>query len=253
MKQYNFDESCNYYDFLETSEKENKERNLFLEKIFKKYNIKSVFDLTCGTGAQAIYFLEKGYKIKASDYSKGMVSVANNKLKKLKIKDRFIVGDMRTINHGKADAVITMFNAIGHLSKADFEKALLNFKKNLKPNGYYIFDIYNLNVLPKGLPLKKHIDNMEEVGDLFLVRFCENKLNTKKGILTTKHGLYIQHGIRPYHVIKNHWDMQIYVYKELKDILERNGFKVLKVYGGPNFSKFDDKNSESIYLVTQKR
>ena len=40
---------------------------------FKKYKIKSVFDLTCGTGAQAIYFLKKGYLVKASDYSKGMI------------------------------------------------------------------------------------------------------------------------------------------------------------------------------------
>lgn len=253
MKLYNFDDSCNYYDYIETSEEEDRERNLFLERIFKRYNIKSIFDLTCGTGAQAIYFLRKGYKVKASDYSKGMVSVANKKLRKLNMKNRFQVADMRTVNLGKADAVITMFNAIGNLSKADFEKTLLNIKDNLKPKGFYIFDIYNLNVLPNGLPLKKHIDVIKEIGDLYLVRFCENKVNLKKGVLSTKHKLYIQHGIRPYRVIKNDWDMQIYVYKELKEMLERNGYRILEVYGGPDFSKFEDMNSESIYLVTQKK
>lgn len=253
MKQYSYDESCNYYDFLETSEKENKERNVFLEKVFKKYKIRSFFDLTCGTGAQAIYFLKKGYNVKASDYSKGMISVANEKLKKLNIKERFLVGDMRSINLGKADAVITMFNAIGHLSKADFEKSLSNFKDNLKPKGYYIFDIYNLNEISNGLPLKRHIDNIKEIGTLYLVRFCENKINMRNGKLTTKHELYIQHDFEPYHVVKSHWDMQLYVYKELKEILERNGFKVLEVYGGANQSKFKDKTSESIYLVTQKQ
>lgn len=253
MKQYSYDESSKYYDLLETSDKENKERNDFLEKAFKKYKITSVFDLTCGTGAQAIYFLKKGYSVKASDYSKGMISVANDKLKELKRKERFLVGDMRNIKFGKADAVITMFNAIGHLSKTDFEKSLLNFKENLKPKGYYIFDIYNLNEIPNGLPLKRHIDNIKEIGTIYLVRFCENKINMKNGKLTTRHELYIQHDMEPYQILKSHWDMQLYVYNQLKEILERNGFKVLEVYGSPNFSKFNDKKSESIYLVTQKQ
>lgn len=252
MKQYSYDESCNYYDLLEISHKDNKERNSFLEKMFKKYKIKSFFDLTCGTGAQAIYFLKKGYLVKASDYSKGMVAVANNKLKKLKRKEKFIVGDMRTINFGKADAVITMFNAIGHLSKKDFEKTLQNIKNNLKPKGHYIFDIYNLNDMPRDLPLNKHIDVVKEKGDLCLVRFCENKLNIKTGKLTTLHELYVQHNLEPYKIIKSHWDMQLYSFKELKGILERNDLKVLDVYGGPDRSKFNDKKSESIYLITQK-
>jgi len=255
MKQYSYDESCGYYDLLETSEKENKERNAFLERVFKKYKIKSVFDLTCGTGAQAIYFLKKGYSVKASDYSQGMIDVANNKLKKLKRKERFLCGDMRTTKFGKADAVITMFNAIGHLSKKEFEKSLGNFKDNLKPKGYYIFDIYNLNEMPNGLPLNKHIDNARDIknGELYLVRFCENKLNMKKGILCTRHELYVQHDMKPYRIIKSHWDMQLYVYPELKQILERNGLKVLEVHGGADFSKFNDKKSESIYIVAQKK
>lgn len=253
MKQYSYDESCRYYDFLETSTKENKERNSFLEKAFKKYKIKSVFDLTCGTGAQAIYFLKKGYTVKASDYSQGMIDVANDKLKKLKRKERFVKADMRNIKFGKADAVITMFNAIGHLSKADFEKSLENFKDNLKPKGYYIFDIYNLNEIANGLPLNKHIDNVREIGTLYLVRFCENILNKRKGIITTKHELYIQHDFEPYHIVKSHWDMQLYLYKELKEILERNGLKVLEVHGDAKMSKFNDKRSESIYIVAQKQ
>ncbi|HOW29789.1 MAG TPA: class I SAM-dependent methyltransferase [archaeon] len=253
MKQYSYEQTCKYYDLLETSEKDNKERNSFLERAFKKYKIKSIFDLTCGTGAQAIYFLKKGYKIKASDYSKGMIDVANDKLHKLKRKEKFLVGDMRTIKFGKADAVITMFNAIGHLSKTDFEKALSNFKENLKPKGYYIFDIYNLNEMPNGLPKHKHIDNVVSKDNLYIVRYCTNKLNMNTGKITTIHEWHIQQDMNPYNIIKNKWDMQLYVYKELKEILERNGFKVLEVYGNAKMSKFKDKTSESIYLITQKQ
>lgn len=253
MKQYSYDESSKYYDLLETSDKENKERNDFLEKAFKKYKITSVFDLTCGTGAQAIYFLKKGYSVKASDFSKGMVDVANLKLKKENLKQRFVKGDMRDISFGKAEAVITMFNAIGHLSKKDFIKTLGNIKENLKPNGYYIFDIYNLKDMPRDLPLKKHIDIIKEKENTILVRFCENKLNLKTGILHTKHELLIQHNLEGYKTIKSHWDMQLYDFKEIKGILERNDFKVLEVYGGADRSTFKDKTSQSIYLITQKQ
>lgn len=253
MKQYSYEETSKYYDLLETCEKENLERNSFLEKTFKKYKIKSVFDLTCGTGAQAIYFLKKGYLVKASDYSKGMIEVANDKLKSLKIKDKFKKADMRTVKFGKADAVITMFNAIGHLSKADFKIALNNIKDNLKPKGYYIFDIYNLNEMPNGLPKHKHIDNVVSKDGLYIVRYCTNKLDIKTGKITTVHEWHIQHDLNPYKIVKNKWDMQLYVYKELEKTLERNGFRVLEVYGDPNFSKFNNNRSESIYLVTQKQ
>ena len=51
---------------------------------------------------------------------------------------------MRTAHIGEFDAVITIFNSIGHLTKADFEIALRNIHRNLKKDGLYIFDIANL-------------------------------------------------------------------------------------------------------------
>src|SRR5690606_20096416 len=62
---------------------------------------------------------------------------------------QLIKGDMRTTYAGEFDAVITIFNAIGHLTRHDFEKALRNIHRNLKRGGIYLFDIFNLNYLIK--------------------------------------------------------------------------------------------------------
>lgn len=45
---------------------------------------------------------------------------------------------MRTSQLGQFDAVLTIFNAICHLTVADFEQAVHNIAANLKPNGLYI-------------------------------------------------------------------------------------------------------------------
>lgn len=252
MKQYDYNAICKYYDVFELNEEENHKRNVFLEKVFKKYKIKTIFDLTCGTGAQAIHFLKKGYDVKASDFSKGMIEEANKKLKNLGSKERFLQKDMRKANFGKADAVITMYNAIGHLSKKEFEVALENFKDNLKPKGYYIFDLYNLTKMPEGLPLYKHIDNAVVKSDLFIIRYCVNKLNLSKGRIKTIHEWHIQKSYQPYKVIKNTWDLQLYTLKEMEEVLIKNGFKVLEVYGSSSFTEFNDKDSDSIFLIAQK-
>lgn len=253
MKEYFYEVTCRYYDMLELDHKDTDGRNEFLNKTFKKYNINSVFDLTCGTGAQAIYLLENGYSVKASDYSKGMIDIANQKLRKKKHHHKFIKADMRTVYLGEADAVISMFNAIGHLSKNQFRSALRNVKRNLKPNGYYIFDIYNSISMDKYLPKHKHIDVVFSKDNLFIVRYCKNILNKKTGILTTKHIWHIQNYMKPYKELKNIWDLQLYTYSELKKLLEEEGFEILELYGDCYFSEYHDKESEAIYLVTRKK
>src|SRR5476649_881288 len=95
--------------------------NKTIERILKKHKAKTVLDLTCGTGSQVFWLLKRGYQVSGSDISKGMLKIAETKAKKEKIKIKFLRGDVRTINVGKYDAAITIFNAVGHLSKAGFE------------------------------------------------------------------------------------------------------------------------------------
>ncbi len=80
-------------------------------------------------------------------FSPPLLDIARSKAKEMNRNIIFIGCDMRNVKAGKFDAVITIFNAIGHLTKADFETALQNIHTNLKDDGVYIFDIFNLQAL----------------------------------------------------------------------------------------------------------
>ena len=108
--------------------------------MLKKYNAENVLDLTCGTGSQALFFTKRGYKITGSDFSPDLLKIARKKANEAKLNLRFIDGDMRAIKVGSFDAAITMFNAVGHLTKFGSEKAMKNISKNLKAGGIYVFE-----------------------------------------------------------------------------------------------------------------
>lgn len=250
MKEYNYKQLAEYYDIMELSAYENYEKvNNFLDKLFKEYNVKSVLDMTCGTGAQTISLKKKGYDVVGSDISKDMLKFAESKSKELGIK--YYHGDIRISIFGKFDAVIAIFNAIGHLSKKDFDKAVKNVNHNLKENGLFIFDIFNLEFMKKNFINYKFIDEASENNGKKFVRFNKNSLNYKNGIMKLNQETYIQDGLSKPKIYKEVWDMQLYSSNELKRLLEKNGFEVIGFFNS-NREKLTDKDI-SIYSVARKR
>jgi len=252
LKKHKYSRLAERYDLVELGGGEGPFTSNFIDKILKRYKIKTVLDMTCGTGAQVIGLAKKGYKVSASDLNKDMLNIAKKKAKKKKLKIKFHLGDIRTARYGKFDAVISMFNAIGHLTKKDFEKAMKNVSENLNKNGLYIFDIFNLDFMKSG-GFTKHefIDMATEHKGMKLVRFNKNKLNVKKGILTLNQKEYSQEGQDKLKIIRESWDMKIYGIDELKKMLGNTGFKLIQVYGGEN-KKFHKKKSLSIVIVARR-
>lgn len=104
----------------------------FIDKLLQKYGVKTVADMTCGTGGQVFYLAEKGYEIVGSDFSPGLLEIARKKSCDKKIWLNFVDGDRREIYLSEFDAIIAIDNAIGHLVRDDFMLALSNIKRNLK-------------------------------------------------------------------------------------------------------------------------
>lgn len=132
-----YDDEAKHYDIFneETSQVINK----IIEKILKKHKVKTVLDLTCGTGSQIFYLAKKGFSVVGSDISAKMLKIARSKAQEQKLNIKFYKDDMRSAKLGTFDAVVTIFNAVGHLTKSDFIKAIQNINKNLNLNGLYIF------------------------------------------------------------------------------------------------------------------
>ncbi len=247
MKNYDYSVQAKYYDVLE--EYPSVEAfNKVLDKLLQKHKVKSVLDVTCGTGAQAIYLDKHGYKVTASDFSKEMVVIAQKKYPKIKFKH----ADMRSANLGKFDAVISIFNAIGHLSKSDFQKAIQNISNNLKTGGLYIFDILNFGFMKNNFIPYEFIDTCKEVDGTKYVRFNKNKFDKRKQLMTMNQKTYIQEGMDKPKIFKDSWDMQIYSSEQLKNILENNGFEIVE-FLSMDGKKFDKEKSLFILTIAKKK
>ena len=251
MKDYNYSRLAKYYDIVETNESVN-EFNEVLDKLLKKMNIKEVLDISCGTGLQSIALAKKGYKVTASDINGSMLKVAKEKAKREKINIEFRQGDMRNAKQGKFDAVISIYNSIGHLTKKDFEKAIRNIRENLKDEGVFIFDIFNLDFMKTAFIAHEFIDKSVEFDDMKFVRFNKNSFDSDKGLMSMNQKTYIQKGMDKPEVTKESWDMQIYNSDELKNILEKNGFEVVD-FLDMNGNKFDKDKSVFILTVARKK
>lgn len=79
-----YDDDAKYEEAINEDSPNSKTTNLTIEKILKKYNVKTVLDLTCGTGSQVFWLLKRGYQVSGADISKGMLSIAEKKRRKRK-------------------------------------------------------------------------------------------------------------------------------------------------------------------------
>ena len=114
------------------------QKNHIIETVLKKHNSKTVLDFTCGTGSQVFYLAKSGYQVTGIDINKDLLDIAKNKAQKISTHVTLSEGNMCSSTIGDFDVVISIFNAIGHLNKPDFEKALDNIHHNLTDSGLYI-------------------------------------------------------------------------------------------------------------------
>ena len=78
-----------------------------LDEIFKRYDIKSVFDVACGIGRHAISLAKRGYKVRGIDFSPYQIKKAKDDAKKEGVKVEFVLQNANTFSFPeKFDAAI---------------------------------------------------------------------------------------------------------------------------------------------------
>ena len=230
------------------------EKNKAIEKILRKYKAKSVLDMACGTGAQVFYLTRLGYKVIGSDFSPGLLEIARKKALKENITVEFIDGDMRNLQVGNFDAVITIDNAIGHLVKSDFNVAISNIHKNLKCGGIYVFDILNLDamtdeVIETDSKKMTSVSITEDGSRINNVRY--STIDRVNGILTANETITIQK-IDTQNKVKNTCSLQIYTMNDLSEMLSKNGFKVIEQHKVDAYTFCQDDKGYSILTAAMK-
>jgi len=227
-------------------------KNSILEKILKKYHVKTVLDLTCGTGSQVFFLAQHGYKITGADFSPALLEIARQTAHEQKLNLTFLDGDMRTLKVGNFDAVITMFNAIGHLTKAGFEKTIKNVLRNLNPGGVYIFDIFNLSAMTDATVVNLAMYVQKKLDDSIIRLVQCSTIDRKTGLLTSYDNYTIQKNADKPVQLNNKFSLQLYTTEELKKMLTKQGFEILEQCD-MNGSQFLENHSISILTVARKK
>lgn len=223
-------------------------KNAVIEKLLNTYKVSTVLDLTCGTGSQVFYLKESGYKVIGADFSPDLLKIARERASREKKDLTFIDGDMRTLKVGTFDAVITIFNAIGHVTKADFEKTLGNIHSNLADGGLYIFDIFNLAAMTDAVVADLAYVSHKKVGDTQVLFAQCSTIDKVEGILTSYDDFLIQKKVQAPERFNNGFSLQIYTPDELRTLLEKKGFETLGHYdmrGGNIYARDNTKYAHS--------
>ena len=245
-----YDADAEHYDAF--NEKRSETMNQVIEDLLKEHKIKSVLDLTCGTGSQVFWLKKRGYQIVGSDINAKMLDVARNRARQEALDSTFVDGDMRSSVLGTFDAVLTIFNAVGHLTREDFEKAMKNVHKNLKVGGIYIFDIFNLEYFLEGDNITKLTIDWMEVKDNKKLREIQYSTVNDEGVLasyTTSFECEFSGKTTKTH--EGSQTLQIYSADQLKDMLERNGFDLV-LQRGLESQHLSKTQTERILTVARK-
>lgn len=180
-----------FYDKLELDESGSTQGlNRFLKELLDKYHIHYLADVACGTGAQSLE-LCKYYQVQASDLSPAMIKMAQSKWKEnsrsysgrscisspfdqgtMRVRKEFSgapisfeVADMCHVKVGHCEAVIAMYNAIGHLSRCQWVETLQKWLKELKPPQLIIMDAFSADYFKnENRNPDAYIESKEELG-----------------------------------------------------------------------------------------
>ena len=230
-----------YYHIL-YKDRNQKEAELFINKLIKKLNLKKnskLIDIGCGKGRHATYFNKKGMNVVGIDLSKNSIqSAKKNENQKL----QFIVHDMRKIfKKNEFNIVTNLFTSFGYFKNYKDEQNSINaMASNLKKNGILIIDFMNV---------KKVISN--------LVKYEEKTIN---GIHFKIERKILNNYIYKKIVFED--NNQNYIFEEqvkaltlidFSKLIKKAGMSIINIFGSYNLDDFNAINSDRLIIISKKR
>lgn len=201
-----------------------------------------ILDLACGQGRIAIGLAKKGCRVTGVDYSGFLLGTARNRAGKLKI--NFIRKDMRKIDfNNEFDCVINWFTAFGYFSDKDNEKLLKKINNALKTGGKFLLDVSHDSPRFGAISPQGWYDH-----GTYIVLETRRHDEKHKRMNVRREFIFLKSGERKTYDFR----IRMYPYPELQKLLKKAGFKILKVYGGYDLSRFT-KNSRRMIILAEKQ
>ncbi len=190
----------------------------------KKRNPHRILEIACGTANIATRMKRKGLNVTACDLSEDMLSVAAAKANK---PDLYQADMVDPIAEEKYDLIICLFDSINYL--VDEQKVLTmlqHVKSGLMSGGIFIFDIStHLNSLDY---FDDYLNVDEDPGNVVIHRanFDNNTWMQYNdlSLFVKKNNIFFR--------FREKHEQRIYKTKEILEMVEKSGMKLLGIYGG---------------------
>ncbi|WP_177176836.1 class I SAM-dependent DNA methyltransferase [Faunimonas pinastri] len=111
-----------------------------------------ILELACGTGRLTIPVAEERDDVTGLDISPSMLASARGKANEAGVSIQFVKGDMRSFSFERRfGMVFVSCNSLAHLLRAeDMQSCLRAIRTHLLPEGIFVFDIVNPDIVTLG-------------------------------------------------------------------------------------------------------
>ncbi len=186
-------------------------------------DVKTVFEMGCGTGKHAKLLTNKGYEMFGIDLSASMLEHA----KALGIDCE--QGDVRTFRAGRMfDAVISLFHVASYQTNdEDINNYFKTAAAHLNNGGKFIFDVWHKPAVLAQIP-EKRVKTLEN-GDVKVVRYCVPNHIKEKDMVEVNYTIEVtdKHSGRTESIKECH-PMRYFSYEDIKKFGSQNGMKIIK-------------------------
>ncbi|KAB3537732.1 class I SAM-dependent methyltransferase [Alkaliphilus pronyensis] len=201
-----------------------------------------ILDVACGTGNYSIALSEMGHEVFAVDLDEGMICQLNKKAENKKVKLHALVEDMKSIGEKlrphSFNCIYCIGNSLVHLTEInDIYTVIKDIYNLLNQDGVMIIQTVNYDrILESNINHLPTIHN-PEAGVKLVRRYQYDK---DKHIINFNTQLVIETEFQP---ISYNNSVPLYPLRsfEIKELLNKIGFKEVKLYGDFEENEFNQK------------
>ncbi len=242
-----YDDIAAHYDEMTCAAERAAALRDFLRHLAERYDLASVLDVACGTGAAAVALAEMGVRAVGMDLSDGMLEHARRRSREAQVDVTWIHAPMQVAArhaHGPFDAVLCLGNSIPHLlTDADLASAIGGFARLIGPEG--VVAIHLLNYV-RILGRRERIVSIDRRGEHEFIRFYDfpegeglirfNLLEVRWAGREAEHTLHST-TLRPY------------TWAALREAMREGGLSHVEIFADRTFAPFDESASDAVLLV----
>jgi SAM-dependent methyltransferase len=228
----------------------------FLGQLPKKRQ--DILELAVGTGRAAIPLAQSGHRVVGIDYGQDMLDIARRKRDGVGLTDKqlkLLRQDALKLNVGqKFDWVVILFNTLlAFTTLEELDLVLQNVRRHLRPRGRFFLDVFNpdhsMLAREQERGLDRDVFHVPELDrTVFRATDVTRDMANQLMRVTTRYRWFDSFGRA--HRQTFAFDMTCVFPRELRLLLERNGFEIEHLWGNYDGSGFDKDSPRMIARCT---